>query len=91
MNLDHLCSVVASAKGPPSVRFAEDLPTVTVHIRKRLRRRSTLPPDPDRKFGKYRIIRQLGRGGMCVVYLAEDTQLRRRDRPPAQMPPSCGQ
>lgn len=33
---------------------------------------------PEMLFGRYRIIRTLGQGAMGVVYLAEDSQLRRR-------------
>ena len=41
-------------------------------------RRSRAPAGLKRTFGRYRIIKRLGRGAMGSVYLAQDTQLERR-------------
>ena len=43
-----------------------------------LGRASKVPIKPSKQFGRYRIIKRLGRGAMGSVYLAHDTQLDRR-------------
>jgi len=38
----------------------------------------TAAPTLPAKFGRYRVVKQLGRGAMGIVYLAEDTEIARR-------------
>ena len=49
--------------------------------------RPTPPRDLPERFGRYRIMKPLGQGGMGAVYLAHDTKL---DRPVALKVPSFG-
>ncbi len=61
------CNVVLKETGEENRRTAADWPTVKVSI----------PEKPD-SLGKFKLLREIGRGGMGVVHEAMDTQLHRK-------------
>ncbi len=72
-----------AAGGDPSAIDAPGSPWHDVHQCQRLLeavwpRGTPMPPGPGGRIGGFAIVRELGRGGFGVVFLAEDPDLRRR-------------
>jgi hypothetical protein len=85
-------AILAAARGPtderlkklmhgdrePAVAETKTVPARPVRDEPAVDHTDTLLPEPGTRIGQYELVRELGRGGMAVVYLARDIKLGRR-------------
>jgi hypothetical protein len=83
-------AILAAARGPTDQRLKklmdmertvvdkQTVPGRPVHGETAAEHAATLLPEAGTRIGQYELVRELGRGGMAVVYLARDIKLGRR-------------